>query len=257
MGQTHQIREEDMVLLTALLDGALNPREAAAVQQRLAHEDALHEAYLDLVLIRNELAQLPDVRVPRSFRLDDATFQRARGWRWWFHFPPGGLVTPALGAVTSLVAVIFFVQGLLSISPLPAEQMTFMATSMEAPLPADELPLSDAQRRASAPMMAESAPQSDESAPLVAESAPQSDASAPMMAESAPQSDDTTAKIANESIDAATEDVPTAFIDMGYQPYGDVWFNWTIAGIILSAVVLASSIRWLIHVWLRQRHTRS
>jgi anti-sigma factor RsiW len=49
MGQMHHISEGDMVLLTALLDGALDPQQSDALRQRLADDDTLHDAYLDLV----------------------------------------------------------------------------------------------------------------------------------------------------------------------------------------------------------------
>ena len=236
MGQMHHIREEDMVLLTALLDGALNPQESATLRQRLATDHVLHEAYLDLELIRDQLNHLPPVQLPRSLRLDDGAFTRARGWRWWLTLPPGGVLTPAFGAVASIVVVVFFVQSLLA-QRMPVEPMMMAVPAAESFM-LEEAPA--AQSR-----MLESAP--------VIESAPASEG-APMIADSAPASEDASLMAAPE-LAAPAEPMPLS--DMGYQQYGDVWFNWAIAGVVVSAIACALSLRWLIQVWWRRRHQRS
>ncbi|MFZ9857591.1 MAG: hypothetical protein ACO3F2_04565, partial [Roseiflexaceae bacterium] len=167
----HHIREEDMVLLTALLDGALNPQESVALRQRIADDDALHEAYLDLELIRDQMVHLPPVQMPRSLLLDDATLTRARGWRWWLNLPPGGVLTPALGTVASIVAAVFFVQHLLT--PLiPAKPMMMAAPAAESFM-LEEAPSAQSRMLESSPAMG-SAPLSED-APMMAESAPVSD----------------------------------------------------------------------------------
>ena len=227
MGQIHHISEEDMVLLTALIDGALNPQQTEALRQRLAHDDALHEAYLDLELIRDQLTHLPPARVPRSLRLDDATFTRARGWRWWLSLPPGGVLTPALSAVASIVVAIFFVQGVMT--PALPEAMPMMAAPAAESFALEEAPAAESRMLESAPMM-DSVPAS-ENTPMVAASAP-------------------------ETKLAPVDPAPMPLADMGYQQYGDVWFNWAIAGIVLSAIAIATSLRWLVQVWWRQRHQR-
>ncbi|MFN5059875.1 MAG: hypothetical protein ACK5GU_08160 [Chloroflexota bacterium] len=232
----HHIREEDMVLLTALLDGALNPQESATLRQRLATDHVLHEAYLDLELIRDQLNHLPPVQLPRSLRLDDGAFTRARGWRWWLTLPPGGVLTPAFGAVASIVVVVFFVQSLLA-QRMPVEPMMMAVPAAESFM-LEEAPA--AQSR-----MLESAP--------VIESAPASEG-APMIADSAPASEDASLMAAPE-LAAPAEPMPLS--DMGYQQYGDVWFNWAIAGVVVSAIACALSLRWLIQVWWRRRHQRS
>ncbi len=252
MGQMHHIREEDMVLLTALLDGALNPQESAALRQRLVTDDALHEAYLDLELIRNQLNHLPPIQPPRSFRLDDATFAHARGWRWWLNLPPGGVLTPALGTVASIVVAVFFVQSLLT--PLtPADPMMMAAPAAESFM-LEEAPAAQSRMLESAPV--ESAPASED-VPMVADSAPASE-DAPMVADSAPASEDASV-MADPGPEAklAPPAEPMPLSDMGYQQYGDVWFNWAIAGVVMSAIACALSLRWLIQVWWRRRHQRS
>jgi hypothetical protein len=242
MGQMHHISEEDMVLLTALIDGALDPQETEKLRQRIAHDDDLHEAYLDLELIRDQLTHLPPVRVPRSLRFDDATLTRARGWRWWLNVPPGGLLTPALSAVASVAVVIFFVQELMTPSLSPTVPMTMAAPAAESFM-VEEAPAAESRMLESAPMM-DSVPASED-ASVMADSAPASE-DASVMAASLPE-----AELA--PVDPAT--MPLA--DMGYEQYGDVWFNWAIAGIVVGAIAVATSLRWLIWVWWRQRHQRS
>lgn len=242
MGQMHHISEEDMVLLTALIDGALNPQETEKLRQRIAHDDALHEAYLDLELIRDQLMHLPPVRVPRSLRLDDVTFARARGWRWWLNLPPGGVLTPALSTVASIVVTMFFVQGLMT-PALPAATPMMAAPAAES-FALEEAPAAESRMLESAPMMADSAPAS-EGESMMTDSAPASE-DAPIVAAAAPE---------NKLAPADSEPIPLA--DMGYEQYGDVWFNWAIAGIVMSAIAVATSLRWLIQVWWRQRHQRS
>ena len=249
MGQMHHIREEDMVLLTALLDGALNPQESATLRQRLATDHVLHEAYLDLELIRDQLNHLPPVQLPRSLRLDDGAFTRARGWRWWLTLPPGGVLTPAFGAVASIVVVVFFVQSLLA-QRMPVEPMMMAVPAAESFM-LEEAPAAQSRMLESAPVI-ESAPISED-APMLADSAPASEG-APMIADSAPASEDASLMAAPE-LAAPAEPMPLS--DMGYQQYGDVWFNWAIAGVVVSAIACALSLRWLIQVWWRRRHQRS
>jgi len=238
MGQMHHISEGDMVLLTALLDGALDPQQSDALRQRLADDDTLHDAYLDLVLIRDQLTQLPLVRVPRSFRLDEASFRRARGWHWWLNLPPGGVFAPALSAVASLVVVIFFVRGLFVV-PTPADMNQMMVAPVAESFVLEEAPAAQSRMLESAPMMAYSEPVSDDVTVMVAS-----------------ESDSSMLDTASE-VDLAAPVAPMLLTDMGYQPYGDAWFNRAIAGIVIGAIVLASSLRWLIQVWWRQRHQRS
>lgn len=258
MGQMHHTSEEDMVLLTALLDGALDPQESEALRQRIAQDDALHEAYLDVALIRDQLGHLPSVHVPRSLRLDDATLRHARGWRWWFVLPPGGVLTPTLGAVASLVVGIFFVQSIL----VPPQPVDMHMTMMAAPVILEEAPEAQSRMLESMPasedpsLMADSAPMVVESAPAsVSEDvpAPESSMRAPAVAE---EGGAVTADPASEfTLEQPADAMP--LIDMGNQQYGSVWFNWAIAGVVVSAVLLAMSLRWLIQVWWRQRHQRS
>ncbi|MEY3989420.1 MAG: hypothetical protein RI985_501 [Chloroflexota bacterium] len=242
MGQMHHIREEDMVLLTALLDGALNPQETKALRQRLAQDDALHEAYLDLELIHNQLRHLPPVRVPRSLRLDEVTFTRARGWRWWLSLPPGGLLTPTLSAVASVAVAIFFVQELMAPSLSPAVPMTMVAPAAELSV-VEEAPAAESRMLESAPMM-DSVPASEDAA-LMADSASASE-DASVMAASIPEAEL-----------APADSAPMPLADMEYQQYGAAWINWAVAGIVMSAIAVATSLRWLMQVWWRQRHQRS
>jgi hypothetical protein len=138
------------------------------------------------------------------------------------------------------VAAVFFVQNLLT--PLtPAEPMMMAAPAAES-FTLEEAPAAQSRMLESAPAM-ESAPLSED-ASVMADSVPASE-DASVMAAPVPE-----AKLA-----APAEPMPLS--DMGYQLYGDVWFNWAIAGVVISVIVSAMSLRWLIQVWWRRRHQRS
>jgi hypothetical protein len=176
--------------------------------------------------------------------------------------PPGGVLTPAFGAVASIVVVVFFVQSLLA-QRMPVEPMMMAVPAAESFM-LEEAPAAQSRMLESAPviesapisedapMLADSAPAS-EGAPMIADSAPASEG-APMIADSAPASEDASLMAAPE-LAAPAEPMPLS--DMGYQQYGDVWFNWAIAGVVVSAIACALSLRWLIQVWWRRRHQRS
>ena len=255
MGQLHHISEEDMVLLTALLDGALTTTAATALRQRLTTDDALREAYHDLVLIRDELAELPTVHVPRSFRLDETTLRRARGWRWWFILPPGGVFTPVMSAMASLVVVVVLVQRLIGATTVPSAEMTMMGAPMAEPAMLGEAPADNVRVAESAPMSAaapESAPES-ESTSLTNDAEVNKEQDA-IISEQVLSADSTYQVSGDMTIEPSME----APIDgMEYQPYGDAWLNWSVAGILMSAILLAISIRWVLKVWWHQRHQRS
>jgi|GEM_PF-1368062 len=273
MGQMHHISEEDMVLLTALLDGALHATAAATLRQRLTTDDALRDAYHDLVLIRDELAELPAVHVPRSFRLDETTLRRARGWRWWFILPPGGVFTPVMSAMASLVVAVVLVQRLITATSVPAADMSMMAAPMAAPAMEVEDADADVRVAESAPMSAavpegapESAPVSNASTEGGTDGATESGSlakdieggneqtalmSEPVLLDEPPATDQASGDMMAEQRMAAPID------DSGYQPYDEAWLNWSVAGILMSAILLAISIRWIIRVWWHQRHQRS
>jgi hypothetical protein len=80
--------------------------------------------------------------------------------------------------------------------------------------------------------------------------------SAPAM-ESAPVSDDVSVMAESASDTNRTAPVEgESLVAKGYQQYDDAWFNWAIAGVVLSATACALSLRWLVQVWWRRRHQR-
>lgn len=234
MGQMHHISEEDMLLLTEVLDGALPPQDATVVQQRIATDPALREAFQDLTCIRAELTHLPALESPRSLRLDATTFQHARGWRWWLRLPPAGVLTPALSVVASMVVGLFFLQRLLQPVAPPIVEMQMMA---DAPV------MSEA-----APMMRKEAPMAPESQMSEMQPANQADA---MATDNAPMS----AALAPEP-PLMLPDEPLPAMDMEYQQDDVVWFDWMRIGAALSALLCAISLGWLIRVWWRIRSQR-
>ncbi|MFM7679554.1 MAG: hypothetical protein ACKO83_11960, partial [Roseiflexaceae bacterium] len=110
-----QLSEQDMSLLSALLDDALPSAEADALRQRLQHDTALRDALVDLTLTRDAMRAMPVAQPPRSLRIDSARLQQARGWRWWLVMPPAGQIIPTMAVTLSLcICIIFGQQALIS-----------------------------------------------------------------------------------------------------------------------------------------------
>jgi anti-sigma factor RsiW len=109
---TRRVTQKEIAQLSAYIDGQLSAQAAASLQKRLDSDDALFEAYTELLLMKESLQTLPTPTPPRSLRLDVAQLEAARGWRWWLIAPPGGRVLPAMSMLASLAVCVVLVQAL-------------------------------------------------------------------------------------------------------------------------------------------------
>jgi hypothetical protein len=109
---TRRVTQKEIAQLSAYIDGQLSAQAAASLQKRLDSDDALFEAYTELLLMKESLQTLPTPTPPRSLRLDVAQLEAARGWRWWLVAPPGGRVLPAMSMLASLAVCVVLVQAL-------------------------------------------------------------------------------------------------------------------------------------------------
>lgn len=101
-----QLTEQDIAQLSALLDDTLPAAEADALRQRLQHDAALYDVFVDLTLTRDAMRALPVAQPPRSLRIDPARLTKARGWRWWLVMPPAGQLIPNMAVALSLCVCI-------------------------------------------------------------------------------------------------------------------------------------------------------
>lgn len=102
-----QLNSHDLILLSAYLDGELDPREKVRVEALLQSNPQAKEVYESLVRTKAVLRSAPLRKVPRNFTLSAATVQQPRR--------PLVLI-PALrfsSVVATLVAVWMFVSQLL------------------------------------------------------------------------------------------------------------------------------------------------
>jgi hypothetical protein len=102
-----QLNSHDLILLSAYLDGELDPREKVRVEALLQNNPQAKEVYESLVRTKAVLRSAPLHKVPRNFTLSAATVQQPRR--------PLVLI-PALrfsSVVATLVAVWMFVSQLL------------------------------------------------------------------------------------------------------------------------------------------------
>jgi len=106
--------------LSALLDDTLPAAQAAALRQRLQHDEALQDAFTELALIRDTMRALPVAPPPRSLRIDAQRLHQARGWRWWLVMPPAGQLIPSMAVALSLCLCIVFGQQAIQVSGEPA-----------------------------------------------------------------------------------------------------------------------------------------
>jgi hypothetical protein len=122
----------DLELLSAYLDGQLNPSDSARLESRLASDGSLRAALDNLSATRSLLHQLPSRRAPRNFTL---TPQMA-GIK-----PPTPRIVPVLCFATALATFLFIItfviNGLVSLSaPSLAAAPAPSAYSAAAPLSA-------------------------------------------------------------------------------------------------------------------------
>jgi len=122
------MNERDLELLSAYLDGQLNPFDSARLESRISSDPSLRDALNNLRATRNLLHQLPSRRAPRNFTL---TPQMA-GVK-----PPTPRIVPAFrfasAFATFLFIITFLINGLFSFAaPAPA------AFNAAAPMSAQE-----------------------------------------------------------------------------------------------------------------------
>lgn len=130
--------EKRQEALSAYLDDALPPRQREAFERLLAEDADLRRALATQQRIRQQMRQLPQRSVPRSFTLDPAFYGPPRQER---------LVQayPALRAATALTAVFFLIilaanfwtgpglggADMVSMAPMPAAAPLFEAAEVE------------------------------------------------------------------------------------------------------------------------------
>jgi hypothetical protein len=105
----------DVELLSAYLDGRLNPSESARLEARLSSEPNLKATLEDLRQTRGLLRRLPQRRAPRDFRLTP----KMAGIR-----PPAPRAYPAFRFATALTAFLFVAAvALNAITPFAAPRL--------------------------------------------------------------------------------------------------------------------------------------
>ncbi len=157
---SQQHSQQDQALLSAYIDGALAPAQARQLEQRMSTCSELRQHYEELLQMRDALRSMPDVRPPRSLRIDVARLEAARGWRWWLIAPPGGRLVPSLGLMASLIVCVFALQFIM-IAP----------NSPVSPPLKGSVSLSDNQDTAAKSAQAPELSMAAESVPLVADDA--------------------------------------------------------------------------------------
>jgi hypothetical protein len=157
----------DLELLSAYLDGQLNPSDSARLESRLASDESLRTALNNLRATRGLLRQLPSRRAPRNFTL---TPQMA-GVK-----PPVPRAVPvfrfATAIATFLFVISFVVNGLIALSapslaaapaPSPVSAMAPLSAAQEAAPQAPALPLAAmVPTETSAPRLISAAPMTTE-----------------------------------------------------------------------------------------------
>ncbi len=99
---------QDLLLLSAYLDGQISPSARAALEERLAADPALRALLEDLRATRAVLRAAPTLRPPRDFTLDPALYGRATPfWARGGLFRVAGLVGAAAAAVLIAFGALF------------------------------------------------------------------------------------------------------------------------------------------------------
>ena len=99
---------QDLLLLSAYLDGQISPSARAALEERLAADPALRALLEDLRATRTVLRAAPTLRPPRDFTLDPALYGRATPfWARGGLFRVAGFVGAAAAAVLIAFGVLF------------------------------------------------------------------------------------------------------------------------------------------------------
>lgn len=217
---TRRVTPKETAELSAYIDGQLSAQAVAALQKRLDSDEALFEAYTELLLVKESLQTLPSPKPPRSLRIDVAQLEAARGWRWWLIAPPGGRVLPAMSMLTSFAVCVVLVQAI--VQPLSM-------TDDALPLKGSAIQLSEGMRSADeeSASIAQSAPA--QVAPAVDDSQPQGELSdAGLATADGEMSQSSSVLVAND--DALVVDL-TQFVMM--------------VGVVGAILGVIASVRWL------------
>lgn len=96
---------QDWELLSAYVDGQLQPDQKAKVEQRLSEDAALRAILDQLVRTRAVLRAAPRRRVPRNFTLTPAMVKQKSQDQSWANFWPR--LFPVFGAASALASILF------------------------------------------------------------------------------------------------------------------------------------------------------
>ncbi len=226
----------DVELLSAYLDGQLNPSDASRLEARLTSDQALKAALEDLRGTRALLRKLPQRRAPRNFRLTPAM----AGIK-----PPQPRSYPAFRFATALAAFLFVAAvGLNAVVPFAASRMAPAA----APAPVYGMGGGGGSGGAaeSQPLGATEAPPQ---APLAAQAAPTATAEATMSSMEAtpmPQAEDNTRAAATAAAGKAAPTEPPAQLLTAQRPAASqpVPLLWIVAlGVVM---LLCGATAWLL-----------
>ncbi len=111
----------DVELLSAYLDGRLNPSDAARLERRLSSDPGLKATLEDLRETRGLLRRLPQRRAPRNFRLTP----KMAGIK-----PPEARAYPAFRFATAMAALLFVAAvALNAITPFAASRLAAPAAA--------------------------------------------------------------------------------------------------------------------------------
>lgn len=217
---TRRVTQKEVAQLSAYIDGQLSAQAAATVQKRLDSDDALFEAYTELLLMKESLQTLPSPTPPRSLRLDVAQLEAARGWRWWFITPPGGRALPAMSMLASLAVCVVLVQALVQPPSMADDAL---------PLKGSAIQLSDGMRSADDASANATQSESMAAAPALADNQPQSESGDVALV----PADDSVSL--SRTVGGATDETMvvdlTQFVMM--------------VGVVMATVGVVASVRWL------------
>ncbi len=227
----------DVELLSAYLDGQLNPSDASRLEARLTSDQALKAALEDLRGTRALLRKLPQRRAPRNFRLTPAM----AGIK-----PPQPRSYPAFRFATALAAFLFVAAvGLNAVVPFAASRMAPAA----APAPVYGMGGGGGGSGGAAESQPLGATEAPPQAPLAAQAAPTATAEATMSIMEAtpmPQAEDNTRAAATAAAGKAAPTEPPAQLLTAQRPAASqpVPLLWIVAlGVVM---LLCGATAWLL-----------
>ncbi|HLA42694.1 MAG TPA: hypothetical protein VJZ27_04630 [Aggregatilineales bacterium] len=117
------VNKQDILLLSAYIDGELNESERLTLESRLQIDDELREEYDSLRQIVDLVRAMPMLKAPRNYMLDVSQFQppakvvQSRRLRWTVYAP-----LAAAAAIVLVFGALFLVSGGANESAEPAAQ---------------------------------------------------------------------------------------------------------------------------------------